>query len=630
MAIVNRSVPAKPARNEACSCGSGRKYKKCCGAHTRALDAAALHQMGVIEIQEGRPESAAKRIRQAIALDPAAALFQNNLGCALQQLGLREDAAAAYLEALRLDPDYVDSLSNLGGVLFHLGAPRGALPYLEKAVGIDARNRAARCHLVMVLAALDRNQEALAHAREVIGQAPPAIAGIQECIQVLTACGRWSEAVPYLERWIALDPRNAKPYQWTADCHAKQGLWQDAAIRYGQAFELEPTASAANNLGACLAKEGRWADALVYYRHAVDLDPHSAEGWTNMGNVVKHMGNLETALRCFDGALALDPTHVHAHWNRSLCLLSMGALQEGWAEYEWGWKTGARHPVRPFALPLWEGSDPAGKTILVSMEQGLGDHILFSSLLPDLLNAGAHLIVECEPRLVSLMGHSFRGAEVVAMADPPHPRTQQPDIDFQVPAGNLPRWLRPGLESFPQRRGYLIPDAERIALWKQRIEALGGGLKIGICWRSQNHQGVLAPYFAQLNQWGPILTIPGIHFVNLQYDRCDADLDEAERRFGARIHRWDDMDLRNDQEGVAALISTLDLVVSATTAVHEMAGAVGAPVWVLARGSLNFWGLGTDSCPWLPTVRAFPCGPFDPWEPVIERVASELRALAGN
>src|SRR4051794_5921683 len=103
MAILTRNPPAKHARNEGCSCGSGRKYKKCCGAHTGPRDAGALHQMGVLDLQAGRHASAAKLIRQAIALDPAPALYHNNLGCALQQLGLREDAAAAYLEALQLE-----------------------------------------------------------------------------------------------------------------------------------------------------------------------------------------------------------------------------------------------------------------------------------------------------------------------------------------------------------------------------------------------------------------------------------------------------------------------------------------------------------------------------------------------
>jgi hypothetical protein len=343
---------------------------------------------------------------------------------------------------------------------------------------------------------------------------------------------------------------------------------------------------------------------------------------------MRSLGQQETALRCLDFALALEPTHVNALWNRSLCLLALGRMAEGWAEYEWRWKTGAQTP-RPCEPPRWDGSDPAGKTILVWMEQGLGDHVVFSSMLPDLLRAGAHSIVECEPRLVTLFKRSFPGAEVVPQAQPPHPRTRQPGIDFQIPAASLARWLRPSLESFPQRRGYLVPDPARAARWRERIGALGPGLKVGICWRSSRNKDARSLDSTQLNQWGPILTVPGVNFVNLQYDRCDEDLREAERLFGTHIHVWDDMDLKDDQEGVAAMIPALDLVVSAFTAVAQMAGAVGAPAWVLShRGVQGWWGLGTDYCPWHPSVRFFPCEATGTFEPVIETMASELRQLA--
>ena len=218
------------------------------------------------------------------------------------------------------------------------------------------------------------------------------------------------------------------------------------------------------------------------------------------------------------------------------------------------------------------------------------------------------------------------GAEVVPQTQPPHLRTRQPGIDFQIPAASLARWLRPSLESFPQRRGYLVPDPARAARWRERIGALGPGLKVGICWRSMVNKWARSLDSTQLNQWGPILTAPGVHFVNLQYGQCDEELREAGRLFGARIHVWDDMDLKDDQDGLAALIPALDLVVSALTALVQMAGSVGAPVWVLSHlGAQGWWGLGTDHCPWHPSVRLFPRGATEPWEPVIATVASELR-----
>jgi len=618
----------KPGRNDPCPCGSGRKYKKCCAAPARrgpdlrllfreaqqehrqgrlegaerlcgqvlAADpqhAGALHLLGLLALQAGRHDRAAELFRKAVFLDPGSARYHGNLGVALERLGLREEAAAECLEALRLSPDFIDVLCNLGAILCDLGRPEEALPYLEKAAAL----------------------------------APQSVSAVQGCAGALLALERWAEAAPHFARWEALDPDNVATHLKSGEYYVKQGLWQEATAHYSKALELEPgSVEAANNLAACFSKAGRSVEALAVGREAVRLNPGSVAAWVNLGCTMRSLGQQETALRCLDFALALEPTHVNALWNRSLCLLALGRIAEGWAEYEWGWKTGARKPERLCSQPRWEGSDPAGKTILVWMEQGLGDHIAFASMLPDLLRAGAHCIVECEPRLVTLFERSFPAAEVVPQAQPPHPRTLQPGIDFQIPAASLARWLRPSLESFPRHRGYLVPDPARVARWRERIGVLGPGLKVGICWRSMVNIGARWPEFTQLNQWGPILTTPGVHFVNLQYDQCDAELREAERLFGARIHLWDDMDLKNDQEGVAALIQALDLVLSATTSVVQMAGAVGAPAWDLWRlANQSWWELATDHCPWHPSIRIFRCGATDPWEPVIETMASELR-----
>ncbi len=656
----------KPGRNDPCPCGSGRKYKKCCEAKAaesrpaadldRLFAAAqqeyqqgrperaeqlygevlaadprhtgALHLMGILAAETGRHEQALELIRKAISIDPASGVYHRNLGAVLQMMGRLEEAAAECRQALRLTPGDVHALGNLGGVLRDLGKPEEALPHLERAVTLNPSHAAVHTNLGLALHALGRIEEGLQHVRKAVDLAPQSVNAVQACAGTLFELDRWAEARPYFERWAVLDPKNATPHLSLGDCYAKLGLRREATAHYFKALELKPdSARAANNLGAFLAGEGHRGDALALMSQAMELTPDNAGTWTNLGLVLKSLGQLETALRCHNFALALEPQHVNALWNRSLCLLALGRIAEGWVYYDWGWKTGARNPERPFSQPRWEGSDPAGKTILVWMEQGLGDHIVFSSMLPDLLRAGAHCIVECEPRLVTLFQRSFPGAEVVPTTVQPQPRTQQPDIDFQIPVASLARWLRPDLESFPRQRGHLTPDPARVARWRERIGALGPGLKVGICWRSMLNKGARSRESTELNQWDPILTVPGVHFVNLEYDQCDEELREAERKLGVRIHTWDDMDLKNDQDGLAALISTLDLVLSALTAVVQMAGAVGTPTWVLHLDAPDWWALGTDHCPWYPSVRSFPCGANAPWEPVIETMASELRRV---
>ena len=447
----------------------------------------------------------------------------------------------------------------------------------------------------------------------------------------LTEAHRDAEAEPYLARWLKLDPHNALAFHMLGDCFAKRGDLEKAAAHYARSLELDPAAvDVASNLGACLAGLGRRPEALKLLCDAVEQNPGSVAAWSNLGIAAKSLGDLETALLCFGRALNLEPKHANSRWNRALCLLGSGRLAEGWAEYDWRWKAGAQGFERIFPQPAWDGGDLRGKTILVWMEQGLGDQIFFASMLGDLMRMGAHCVVECESRLVSLFQRSFAGAEVVPRSTPAHPRTQQPDIDFQIAAGSLPRFLRPTLESFPRTERYLIPDPALSRRWKEGLNQLGPGLKAGICWRSSAGGGMRAIHYAQLNQWAPILSVPGVHFVNLQYDECSQELLEAERLLGTRIHVLGGVDLKQDQDSVAALISALDLVVSARTAVAAMAGAVGTRVMALSRSVTDWWGFGTGYCPWQARVQAFLCGATEPWEPAIQRIASEIRAMASR
>ena len=587
-----------------------------------------LNLLGIVVARTGRDELAVELLRRAVRSSPSVACFHNSLGAFLQKIDQTEEAVSEYRQAIDLAPEYVDPLINLGRLLSDLGRPEGALPYVANMMALAPADATVRTSLGDVLHALGRPEEGEQHFRKALELAPQSVDVVRNCIATLMKAQRWTQTIPFLERWVELEPANADPRLGLGDCYFHQDLQKAAAAHYAKALELDPqSAKAANNLGTCLLSECHHGPALAFLRMAAELQPDCVNIWPNLGKVLREVGLVETALRCYDSGLALEPELAQARWGRSLCLLALGRLAEGWTEYEWGWKAGARTPVRPFSHPYWNGEDLAGKTILVWMEQGLGDIILFASLVPDLIRAGAHCIVESEWRLTGLFQRSFPEAEVVLWTDPPQARTLQPDVDFQIPVASLARWFRPTLDSFPQEPAYLVPDPVRAGEWKQHVDALGNGLKVGICWRSMLNKGPRAMHYSQLNEWGPILTTPGVQFINLQYDQCEEELCEAEGKFGVPIYRWTEFDLRNDQDGVAALISTLDVVISAGTAVASMGGAVGIPTWVLAINAGDWTCLGQDYNPWQRSERRFYRG-NNPWMWAIQNVAAELRQLS--
>jgi tetratricopeptide (TPR) repeat protein len=665
----------KPSRNDPCPCGSGAKYKRCCGAHAptgpssgadgsaglRALlqlavghhqsgrlteaeglyrqiaaaypDCAdAPHLLGVIAYTRGQHQEADRLLREALSLNPAVAEFYNNHGNVLKALGRLGDALNSYGRALDLNPDYADAHNNLGLLLKEQGRVEEAAGHYRRAVEIQPSHAMAYSNLGSALQALHRTEEAFIAHRKAIALAPSS-PGVWTSVGVtLSEDGKIDEAIRCHKRALEIHPEFVDALVNLGNALAKREMHEEALANYRRALQIQPdNALILNNMGALLEGRGRITEAVDCYRRALALNGRIAATYSNLGAAVKKLGRLEEALHYYEQAIQLQPSAAQAHWNRSLALLAGGRLEEGWQEYEWGWISQGRKPVRPFPQPRWEGQPIEGKTILVHGEQGVGDELIFASMLPDLLDRGARLVVECDRRLVDLFERSFASTEAVPRNDPPHPRTLTGDIDYFSAAGSLARFLRPSVTSFPPHTGYLKAEPRRRAEYRNRLRELGPGGKVGICWRSKMRTPTRSLEYTTIDMWGPILQVPGVHFVNLQYDECRRELDQARELFGVQIHAFDDVDLMNDLDGAAALTDALDLVITAATAVATTAGALGKSVWQYQFVASGDWlTFGTDTIPWFPSTRRFDRRPEQDWDEVIARVAGELSRLTAG
>ena len=397
-----------------------------------------------------------------------------------------------------------------------------------------------------------------------------------------------------------------------------------------------------NSLATALAEEGRAEESLIFYQEALRLDPKFARVFHNLGYAYLHLGRWDDALAAYDSALTLAVSaheKIETRHSRSICLMGMGRLAEGFKEYE------IRHApeFRTWLLhytkaPLWRGEPLEGKRILIVGEQGLGDELMFANVLPDLARAVGEegkLQIAVDPRLVALFRRSFPKAEVgvyddMKLEDRPvriFPWARENgDPDFYAPMGTPLHVFRKTVADFP-RESFLKPDPEKRAAFRARLEALGPGPYVGIGWRSMVMGAKRGKYYSPLDAWGPILSLPGVTFVNLQYGEVASELAHAREKFGITIHNFADVDLRNDLDGAAALTDACDLVISAPTAAAAMAGALGRETWFMLA-SLVWPQLGTDHYPWYRSTRVFACETFADWGTVMPRVRKALDDFA--
>lgn len=445
---------------------------------------------------------------------------------------------------------------------------------------------------------------------------------------VLVAQGRRDDAITCYRQAANLTGSGA------AEAHFNLVLTLGQAERSAEAAELlerkaetEPlSARELDALGSCYYYQNRYEEAEAMARLAVESEPECFAYLHNFGNAQVGARRPAEAESAYRKVVSLAPGYPEGHVALANALLLQGKLTEGWPELDWHWRQDkSLAGIRPFPQPEWKGQDLAGRTLLVWMEQGVGDEIEYASLLGDAIAWASHVLIECEPRLVPLFARSFPEAEVFARQLCPDSRLLRRDIDYQINAGGLLAHFRARIEDFPRQRGFLRADPDAIAVWRERLAGLGAGLKVGFSWRSKFVNQARSFHYSALGEWALLFALPGITWVNLQYDQCGDELDAAEQEFGITLHRFAELDLMNDLDGAAALTAALDLVIAPANSVTMMAGALGVPTWMATYDAMNWHMLGTNGHAFLPSVRIFPRVLPDSWTDVFSAMADVLK-----
>ncbi len=478
----------------------------------------------------------------------------------------------------------------------------------------------------------ERHDEAEPLYRELLGL-DPSNAGFHRILGIIARRrGDMDSALGLFQRAAQLAPGDPlNPFE-TGITWIKLDRLHDALAAFLESARLDPSfQQAAVNLGAVLEQLERYDEALTWCQKALGLNPDCSIAHYNLGNVLREEGQIRQANECFGRAIALNPDSPKAHWNNAFCHLVNGDFRQGWREYEWRELAG-EVTIDRYLQPRWDGCDLTGRTLLVHAEQGIGDEILFSSCYTDLMPLAGRVVLVCEPRLVNLFRRSFPQATVHGWHRrkdwSPAPLSES--IDYQIPAGSLPMFLRPTRASFPDRKCYLTCDPVLQTAWRQRLAALGPGLKVGISWQAGGQPTERRKRTTSLEQWRRIFAAPGVRLVNLQYGERADELADAKSTLGVEIHNYGQADPLVDLDQYAALISSLDLVISVGNATVHMAGAVGTPAWCLLPMIPSWrWMSHTDRTVWYQSVRLFRQSRRGAWDPVFDQVARLLHQLVG-
>ncbi len=611
-------------------------------AYRRALELApgmgeAHNNLGNVLLKQGRLEEALACYERALAADAGIAEAHNNLGNVLKRSGRVAQALESYRRAIALRPEYAEAYGNLGEALEALGRVEEAIACYRKAISLKPGYAEACSSLGNALNRLGRLEEAVAAYERAIELRPDQAAFHNNLAVALGGLRQLERAIACYQRGIALQPDYADAYGNLGVALKDAGRLEEAEAACRRAIAISPgNAEAHNNLGNVLKEREDQEPAIECYRRAIALKPGLADAWNNLGNSLKKQGRLDETVAAYGQALALKPDLAAAWWNRSLARLTAGDYAQGWKEYEWRWEgcpplRGGNPALPP---PPWRGEDLSGRRLLVQAEQGLGDEIMFASILPEIVREAGSCLIECSPKLEKLYRRSFPGAVVFG-----NDRTVagweqrlgdwlagQPAADVRTPIGSLALYRRRGLQEFPRHRGYLKADAQRVRTWKARLGKLGPGLKVGLSWRGGRAATGRVRRSLELEHLVPLLRRRGLRFVSLQYGEGAEELGRVREASGVEVAHWPEA--IEDYDETAALVKALDLVLSVCTAVIHLGGALGQRTWVLVPHVPEWrYGMQGEATPWYPSVRLFRQPSPGNWDSVLARVARELPGL---
>ncbi|TWA74453.1 Flp pilus assembly protein TadD [Azospirillum brasilense] len=563
---------------------------------------AALHQA------RGNPAAAAEEYRAALRLCPDSAALAFPLAGAARQAGDGGLALAAYRRTTLIQPDLAEPMAQAGILLRYLGRTGEAVSTLRRAVRLRPDHGEAWHHLGV---ALQRTREpdaatALARAAALL----PEDATVRLNLgRAHYDAGRWETAATALRGALALDPANDGALELLAAAQRRAGGEEGAVRALRRSLRLRP--DSANGWHALSLSEPGALDSL---RRALALRPDHRSALSGLANRLRDRRAITASLRLHDRAIRVQPSSAEARWNRALARLLAGDLTGGWEDYEARWGV-ADFPTRPRGLPqpLWSGEDIAGRTILLHEEQGRGDAIQFVRYAPLVAARGARVLLETGADLVPL----FRGLpgveRVVARGEP------LPAFDWQCPLLSLPRAFATRLETIPAAVPYLSADPARLAAWKERLA--GGGLTVGLVWAGNPQFAGDRERSPGLAALAPLLAVPGCRFFGLQLGPGHDEL--AGRAMPASF-----TDLApeiRDFADTAAIMASLDLVVSSCTAPAHLAGALGMPVWLLLSHAPDWrWLLDRFDSPWYPSARLFRQPRPGDWAAVAAEAAAAL------
>ena len=568
------------------------KKNRRAGSSRKAMPAMAAQQLfneALQAFQEGSFVDAALKADQLIASAPESAhLFQLRGMISLNQRNF-SNAISYFKKGLSAEPNSADLCDVLGTALSEMGQLDEAIASYRRALLNDARNPGTFYNLGSALQKNEYWEKSEKAYRDSLIYRPDDLTTQLNLAEVLTAQEKFEDAENIYRKLI------------------------DANDQFIDGYRM---------LGECFMNARKWEEALSLADDAISAGLQDAEILTLKGYALGAMMRLEEAELMTRKALELDADNSQAQIAFSILCFYQENWPDAWKYYEARWGLPNQHR-RPFTQVEWNGEPLTGQKILIWGEQGVGDEVLYATMLFDVMALGADVAFEMDARLVPLFERSMTGMKCFPRSTQPDAELQNIDFDYQTPIASLGQHLRKNEASFGDGASFLRSDKKKTQKFRKKYKS-GNDLIVGIAWYSSDGRGLSKSM--SLMDLKPLFEVSGVQFVDLQYGDKAQERQAFEEATGFNLIHDQDVDQMQSLDDFAAQIAALDLVISVSNTTVHMAGALGVPTLVLLGSApMQRWLMDRTDSPWYSCVEVIRKRTEDDTPYVVEAVKKRLQ-----
>ncbi|CAM8443201.1 GT9_LPS_heptosyltransferase domain containing protein [Candidatus Methylopumilus universalis] len=590
-----------------------------------------LTNLGTIELQSGNIHAGINYLEKSIKINPIQPRAISNLGNAFLELKKNIEAINYYDLAIKMDGCFPEAYYNKARALKTSQKYPEAISNYQQAIKYNPRYFEAFLNLGFIYNELKDFTKAHEQYDFAISINPQSSEAFYNRGIVYENMGEHVKALTDYDIATKLNPNNFYAFNSKGLLFNQMKDFNNALLNFDCAIKINPNFfNGYMNKGHIYEEIKDFTKALEQYNFAINLNPGNSEIFFSKGLIFKQMKDFSSAIFNFDCAIKANPSFFLAILNKALLILQLNDYKNGWQLYESRWETTQEKCFLRTLKPKLEDLSIIKKNILIWAEQGIGDQILYGTLIKEMIKSPNMFIISVDPKIKDLFERSFKGKSNLRFLSNLE-SINESLYDFHLPLGSLGKFFRNSINDFQfQPFSYLLPDSNKTTHLMKKIKNVKK-FTCGISWMSKSER-IGSEKSLNLNQLIPILRLPNIDFIDLQYGDTKVEKKSLLNDFNIEVRSFDEIDNFNDIDGLACLISTCDFIVTISNVTAHIAGALGKKVFLILPysgiGRLWYWHEGINNSLWYPSIQIFEQTEARDWSaPIIqirEKVIEEI------